>query len=65
VTPVAQQTLRGTLVEPGSTVELGDDERRARKVFEAARERASRKDGNGGSGQLWFGATLVSEFEEP
>lgn len=62
MTPVAIQTLRWSVVYPGTTLDFGTDEARARKVFEAARKRAKT---NGGDGRLFFGATLVSKFEVP
>lgn len=46
-------------VEPAP---FGTDGRRARDVFEAARDRAKL---NGGSGELWCAATLVDRFEVP
>lgn len=48
---------------PGAEpMNFGTDGRRARDVFEAARDRAKP---NGGSGELWVGATLVDRFDVP
>jgi hypothetical protein len=43
-------------------VNCGTDGARARDLFEGARDRAKL---NGGSGELWVGATLVDRFDVP
>lgn len=61
MTPVTHQTLRWSILQPGTVLDFGSDEQRARKVFAGMRERAGR--GNGGEARLFCGAECLEGFD--